>query len=519
MQPTRRRRRLAKRSLAGCRTCRARHIKCDEAPGICNNCTSTARKCDGYDITRLPVKKLAIALLPHANIGSALGWVTTTEERRFFSYFTHCSIPSLATFSNSPLWQNLALQMGHVDRAVYHAASMLGAIHEDSNQNQMRLSGENLHRPRHGFALEQASRAFEHLNYRQASQDPQYRRVLLLCCLLFILSDLLLGKYDSAFRHLRSGLLILRETQQQRLLTQHYELSLDSCLIRTFQRLDIESSHFGTGGPFLFTSNELEENWPEQSFYSPLKCLDDAYQSLTYLFNIGIPFLAKCWPLSGTEIKAEYGKLFYKQQRLLSSYYQLQRQAGIFHKRFFHQLSHKEQVGLEILQLQCLGQILGLKTCLIDGLVPADLLPEYETLLAACEELVSKFPARPTITLDYCCVASLYVVVSRCPQYSLRLQAINVLLSWPHSEGVINSNVVASLALETMKTELQTKDQRDMYMSLVDREADEELARFLFDTLRSAQDATNWSLIRAAKIFQVDGKKSPSHIPEFSKIE
>ncbi|KAL2823128.1 hypothetical protein BJX63DRAFT_426944 [Aspergillus granulosus] len=490
MPPSKRRRKFAKRSLTGCRTCRARHIKCDEAPGACNNCTSTGRTCDGYDLARLPVERLTPAL--HPDIAIRLGWLTTTDEKRCFSYFMNRTIPSLTALFDRPLWRKMAMQMSLVDRAVYHAANVLGALHEDSEQNQMRLSGENLSHPRHRFALEQASRSFEILHRRQASNDPQLQEVMLVCCLLFVISDLLLGRYDNALEHLRGGLRILQETQQQRQLRRIPEL--DSGLVQMFQRLDTEYSHFGPGKPFLSSSNELEDDWLERR---QLHTLDDVHDSVRRLLNIGIPFLAKCWVLTGAEIEADYLNLHRQQERLLSLYYRLRDKIQALCNRPHPELSYKEQRGISLSMLQCLSQILGIKTCLIDGPLPASWTPEFAALLSAHEDFLANFPERPTITLDYGIIPGLYVV-TKCPHYLVRLQAIDILLNWPHCEAVVNSNIVASLALETLKVEMQDRDRLDVLG--VDDEAAKALNSFLFNTLKSTPQAEKWSAIRASKI-------------------
>ncbi|KAL4934242.1 uncharacterized protein BDV17DRAFT_285967 [Aspergillus undulatus] len=130
----------------------------------------------------------------------------------FLLIFAQSSTPSLATFLDSPLWHKLFMQTSHVDRAVYHAASMLGAIHEDSFQNKMRLSEEDLCVPRHRFALEQASRAFAILNQRQASRDPQLREVVLLCCLLFVVCvTCFWASMSVPLKNFQGGLGVLRE--------------------------------------------------------------------------------------------------------------------------------------------------------------------------------------------------------------------------------------------------------------------------------------------------------------------
>jgi hypothetical protein len=417
------------------------------------------------------------------------------DEQRCFSYFRHCSIPGLGAFFDSPLWQKIILQISHVDPAVYHAANMLAALQEDSDANEMRLSGENLQRARHRFALQQALRAYTHLSQRQASNDPQYREVMLVCCLLFVMSELLLGRYDNAFQHLHSGLRILKETQDY-----HSTISIDDSLVHIFGRLDIESAHFGPGTPFLFTNFGIDDDVNTLDHFSKMQTVSDVYRSVTLLLNMGIPFLARCWPLSAVEIAAEYDELFQKQQQILSLNYQFQYHFGIFYRDFYHTLHGRDQLAIDLLQLQSLGQILSLKTCLIKGQVPASLTPDYIALFSAHQEFLAKCPDRPTFTLDYGVLAGLWVVASQCPDYSIRLQAIYTLQTWPHCEGIINSNVVVSMALTSLKAELQTRGQ--LYSSIIDVDMEEELSRFLFDTLTLTQQSTNWSFIRGADLLR-----------------
>ncbi|KAL4956289.1 hypothetical protein BDW69DRAFT_192509 [Aspergillus filifer] len=494
-----RRRNFTTRSLEGCRTCRARHKKCDEAPGACNNCVSTGRQCDGYDLSRLPVRKYALTELPQ--VASRLGWLTTADEMRSFSYFAQCSIPSLSTFFDSPLWHKLFLRMSHVDRAVYHAASMLGAIHEDSSQNNMRLSGENLRVPRHRFALEQASRAFLILHKRQASRDPQLREVVLLCCLLFVVCDLLLSQYDSALKHLHGGLKVLQEArgEHQRKLKENRSMTpLDRGLVESFQRLDIEFSHFGPGKPYLFTREILGEEAPDQN--APLQSVQDMYYNILPGLQMGVPFLAKCWPLSGAEMEADWDNLHCEQQEILFFYDKLKPRTTSFYHRFYSQLPYKEQRMADLLLFQCLGQTLAVKVCLFDSSVPAELVPEYAEVMATYESMIARFPERPTITMDYGVIPTLYVVASSCPDYSIRLQAINAMLLWPHCEALVNSEMSASLALERLRVDLQGKSLEHLFSS-VDPTTYKELSRFLSETVK-LQPVENWSTMRNFKSLQ-----------------
>lgn len=470
-----------------------RHIKCDEAPGICNNCQSTGRKCDGYDLHRLPAKTERLAFTPYAL--SKLGWTTTSDERRCFAYFQRCSIPGLGALFESPLWSRIILQIGHADPAVYHAANMLGAVHEDSAANKMRLSGQDIKRARHRFAIQQSSRAYTYLSKRQTSNDPQFRQVMLVCCLLFVMSELLLGQYQNAFKHLHSGLHILKETQEH-----HQKIILDDSLIRVFERLDIESSHFGPGTPFLFTHGRIGDGLQISDVFSRMTNVADVHRSVTVLLNMGIPFLARCWPFSAAEIAVEYESLFQKQQEIMFLNYEFQSRFRIFYREYYTTLSLREQGCIDMLQIQSLGQILSLKTCLIKGPVPESLTPEYSTLLLAVQDFMAKFPDRPTFTLDYGILPTLWVVASQCPDYAIRLEAIRTVQIRPHCEGIVNSNVIVSMALNNLKVDLRIWVQPDS--SIIDAETEEELFKFLSDTLKSSEQAKNWSFIRGRKIFR-----------------
>ncbi|KAE8345085.1 hypothetical protein BDV24DRAFT_126227 [Aspergillus arachidicola] len=490
----RQRRAQRKRSKTGCRTCRARHIKCDESPGtVCQNCTSTGRICEGYDICRLPHKRTVVCL---PDIANRLCWIMNSDEKRCFSYFHHHSISNLTSFFDSPLWQRLVKQLSHIEPAVYHAANVLGAVQEDSEENGMRLAGVNLHRPRHRFALEQSARSFALLNKRHSSHDPQFKEVTLVCCLLFTLSELLLGQYDTALRHLRSGLQILNEAA-----TYTPGLSaLDQSLVEAFVRLDAQSSHFGKDGPLLHLNKEGEEMWSHSDTMSLPRNVQEARRELNHVLSKGIPFLSECWSLSSTEIKLHYNSMRLSQQSLLASLTHHKQRLEMFCEQSYAKLSPKEQRGVDIIRLHYLAQILSIKTCFFNGPIPGYLTPEYVSLLAAHEALMAKFPERSTTTLDNGIIPGLYVVASKCPDYRVRLRAIKALQSWPHCEGLINSNIAASLAFESLKRDLMKENKDEL--SLIVGDSEVELVRFLFKTLSFTEHATHWSIIKASKILQ-----------------
>ncbi|KAE8389588.1 hypothetical protein BDV23DRAFT_173030 [Aspergillus alliaceus] len=486
--PTRKQRRASgKRSTTGCRTCRARHVKCDESPGLCKNCTLTGRKCDGYDLHRLKVQS---KMLPcPQKFGTHFGWITTAEERHFFSYFQHHSIPSLVGLSDSPLWQQLVLQMSHAEQAAYHAVIMLGAIHQVSEENGMRLTGADLYSMRHRFALDQSSRSFSSLNKRSISHDPQLYQVLLLCCLLYIISEILWGHYESAIRHLQNGLRVLKEFKAN----QSLETPIEQFLVVEFTRLDAQACHFGGGKPQLHIDIGLDDELLDSSCAVAFSTITEVQDVLSHLLNAGIPFLARCWKLSPQEIIQEYESLSFNQLKLLSRYHAFMHQFEIFCKHSYIDLNEREKRKADLVRIQCLSQTLPLKICLLRSAVPEAFIPEYITLVSAVEALMNKLSARPTMTLDGGVIPGLFIVASSCPDYRVRLRAIRSLLVWPHCEGWANSNLAAYLTLESLKAEMARQDKKNMQKvaEVVDDKGD----NYLLDTLRSVETIADWSPI------------------------
>ncbi|PIG86259.1 hypothetical protein AARAC_004671 [Aspergillus arachidicola] len=138
MQPQTRQRRFSRRSRTGCQTCRSRRVKCDETPGACNQCTSTGRNCDGYDLPRLPVG-MKTRRQDLAWSGPSMRMLldlpgTNSDERRCFNVFQTYTVPMMVSWFDSDVWQQIVLRMSQAEPAIYHAVVALSAIHEDSEK-------------------------------------------------------------------------------------------------------------------------------------------------------------------------------------------------------------------------------------------------------------------------------------------------------------------------------------------------------------------------------------------------
>ncbi|KAL4894675.1 hypothetical protein BDV59DRAFT_212020 [Aspergillus ambiguus] len=516
MEQSKRRRASSKRSRTGCRTCRLRHVKCDETPGACQNCLSNGWTCDGYELNRLPARAHPVirrAPIIHRYLTTGFGWVMTPDEKRCISFFLNRTVPNMTSFYDSWLWQNLVLQMSSSEPAVYHAVVALSAVTQDLERHGVPVPGMDSSSMWYRFALEQSVRSFSLLSKRCISQDPQLREVFLVCCLLFVLLDLVCGRLDNASVHLRSGLAILKELRIQRQITNAYASPVDDSLMDALLHLKTQAALHGDPLPVMRIDDELVYNRAYEQYYlHPFRNLADAQQAINPLINTVFPFLEQCWCLTATDILANYGVLDAKRQRLFSCVNQYGPRAAHFREAMYDKLTKKEQRGADVVHLMYLAMSLILKTCLFKRGSPQMkyFIRDHQEILSVSLEIMKGFEENPFITIDTSTCPALFVVAAQCPDYGIRWQAINALRSWPRCEGFLNSVFIGNMALEGMKIELAglvedgPTTRRDQFALLKYRFEGVEHSHWLslepdrtiFDALASVQSAPSWPCVR-----------------------
>ena len=388
------------------------------------------------------------------SLANGLQWAKNSDEQRAFFYFQHRTMPAFVGWFDSSLWQKLVLQMSHAEPAVYHAVVALGATHQDSEKRGMPLSTENLGNTWHRFALEQAGRSFRLINARPASQDPRLWEVTLLCCLLYSVSELLRGQYESAFNHLGGGLRILKQLGAHKQLepARLSKPTVDQSLVEVFAHLDIQSPQFGVEGPLLCMDEQDHPQLRKEGFLV-FRTLTEARQALDRLLNTVLQFTNGSWGSSHAEIASDY-EMRYKTQLSLCMRVEEYAQAfNTFRKQAY--LSPKEQRGADVIYLHQRTATLALQTCLLDGNEPVldHYTPEFERILSLVGAIMCTFPERPSVCLDMGIIPPLFLVATGCRDYKVRLKAIEALRAWPHREGPWDSNLCAQMSIETMKVE------------------------------------------------------------------
>ncbi|KAL8937354.1 MAG: hypothetical protein Q9211_003729 [Gyalolechia sp. 1 TL-2023] len=200
----------------GCITCKARHVKCDETSPECHKCTSTGRKCDGYNTSASPLPAVKASSTgwgttvtdPKLNIITPSAWNGSLDELQAFDYFRVQTAEDLAYSLNASL-ETLVLQTSHYYEAIKHAAIALGALEHTIRINSSLPTGTSSALWRHQFANRQYYTAVNLLRKDMGRDDRDSVNLTLIACFLFTVFEFLQGNDPAAATHLRCGLNIL----------------------------------------------------------------------------------------------------------------------------------------------------------------------------------------------------------------------------------------------------------------------------------------------------------------------
>lgn len=182
-----------------------RRIKCDETKPECYRCTSTGRKCDGYEETFdcdrhiVPISECdgsssSSSSSPECQVLSVF---QSAKEQRAFRFFRERTIQQLSGLyynDNDNFWKGILLQAAFADDGIRAAVVSLGSLHEDYEQSGTMSMGVD------SFALKQYNLAIrQHLDSSMVfHKDPYQMDNYVASCMIFVCIELLQGHYMSA---------------------------------------------------------------------------------------------------------------------------------------------------------------------------------------------------------------------------------------------------------------------------------------------------------------------------------
>ncbi|KAF2787515.1 hypothetical protein K505DRAFT_257553 [Melanomma pulvis-pyrius CBS 109.77] len=468
---------------SGCRTCKIRKVKCDEGRPACQRCISTGRVCDGYGIwggggnaygdpQRLTISKSTQVI--HRPLLSGI-----IDDKGYLEWFkcrTAIKIPG--TF-RSNFWSTLLPQASFSEPAVLHAVLALSSVHKRQtvNTDAQRLIRTNPDQQEQ-FGLRnyvKSIKAIGHLKPHCSIKDRASFRVALITCVVFVCLEFLRGHFETGLVHLRNGISILRE---MKILSNRNDAvarlksrrdSTDDWIIEALSRLHLQVELFQYTFEHPNPNLCLQGTWqntPASIFHS----IFEGWQELERLLN-GIIYLthqARRQAVPGCVSAKESLELLEHQQHIKESLVQWLATWEAFEQSWGPASEERQKAYLVLHVFHSMGAIM-VNTCLH----PRDeMIFDYHTnqfiflimQLAGLRDvhLIKTLPGHlmdmSRSVVDFGWIPPLYITAVKCRVHRIRLQAIRLLESTSHREGIWDAKITACVARKVMEIE-----ERDFY--------------------------------------------------------
>ena len=445
---------------SGCITCKIRRVKCDETKPACDRCTSTGRKCDGYNI---PPRKKRTS--PSAIKALQLTTDVAPAELRALGFFHQKTAPALASYFDADFWTKLVFQMSYVEPAVRHATAALGALHEQremnmradpvlpASANQAEQSGNDAlkaYNDEHEqFALIQYGKAISHLSERLKGDSSI--EVALLACILFVCVEFLRGDRDPVVQHFQSGMSIAISLMSNKDLhmTQDTRTRIKEYMMPFLNRIELLSSLFG---------NDASWEYPVPLFKAvpeDFNSIKEARDSFIHLANLTVRFIRY--------MKfRRYSRLVLPDDRARQSalHSQLEAWTAAFDRMLLaNTITAKELDAVKTLRMhQIIATHWIQRSTEPEECANDKMMDMFDTAVSLVEgTTVSReremSSDTPTFLFDMEVVSPLYYVAANCRHPLIRRRSIALLKQMHRREGLWDSNKAAAVAERIMHHE------------------------------------------------------------------
>ncbi|KAJ9604585.1 hypothetical protein H2200_010698 [Cladophialophora chaetospira] len=378
------------------------------------------------------------------------------------------TMQDLATHHLTHFWTQTVVSASHQEPAVLHALLALSGAHRTyiDNINQPAIPQEtakHLTMPsyiHYGKAVHYLQNRIPGSEMRQDELE-----VILIVCLLLLTFDIIEGRYNEALVHLNHGRRILKGLQRsidnQSLsdqsavtlyLPQKVQSTLDD-LSYSFALMDLQSITFGSDILQFKLAETLDADnmqYPTAAQHQ-FSTFDDAWRSLLILENEIFHFT--------TAVKQQGGldqATIIWQSKLLTS---LRGWKSAFDNSPLRRTrvrtpptgvapEHDPSSTLR-LNHSYLTIVVGIALSFGDEMASDSFLPQFVTIVALCEDLVTRLP---TISLDASLIPALYATATICRHPNVRRRALQTLLK-SGREGHWDGKQVAMIATQKMLLE------------------------------------------------------------------
>ncbi|KAH6682480.1 hypothetical protein B0J14DRAFT_573682 [Halenospora varia] len=492
-----RRRAFKPKARSGCKTCRVRHVKCDETKPACLKCSKTGRKCDGYQSQTqqqplVPRPQPTSSFTPSGKVALPvvvpLMPLITSEtfndplERRSFAYFMQHTIPQLSGILTSDFWSRLVMQTAHYEPAIKHAVVALGSLHESFRRGESHTQELSLSKTERTFATSQYVRAIG-LLVGPEQKEKQKMDVALIACVLFVCFEVLRCNNGSAISHIDGGAKILKEYEEtlgnndigSALTTTSNPYVSLSTLRLIFTRLDTQASQMIAGRSrqlYYADSGHFKESasstrLPPGSIARTLTSIENARDALDDIWTSATSSLESL----SSPAKMQMSMDLIRSETLL--------RLKVWIRDFKDLIGNLERTKAIMPDTQKEIHAANLQWNFVriafsvdhiraatDETVWDAFLPEYESMLGHAEAIFELSRSntssqagvgedQPIFTLDTSILFPLYFIAVKCRQSTIRRRAIALLNSEMRREGLWSSKIMALVAERVVEIEEQ----------------------------------------------------------------
>lgn len=396
------------------------------------------------------------------------------EEKRYFEWFRCRTVKKIPGAFVSPFWDTLLFQASLTEPAVLHAILTLSSVHKReilSDDSQSR--SDDVLDEHEQFMLQHYTKAISHLRPHFSNKDRSSVRIALITCVVFICLEFLRGHFKTAQTHLQNGLKVLREMRSPSSLNDNGLLflkpsreSIDDWIGEVFCRLHFQVVLFEQGyqNPCLIVQDYCGPEPPIPIYHS----FNEAWKQMERILN-KIFYLAKearqqrvseCLSLGHT------AALLKQQQHIQAELIQWLDTYEASKKDLHHQdprglgfrLLYTYHSMANIMAGACLrsddesvfdcytSQFISLIEQLVNLWKIGSLGDEFLAPPGHCLNM-----SRSLVNIGW--IPPLYYAALKCRVHRVRLQAIRLLESTSHREGIWDAKIAACVARKVMEME------------------------------------------------------------------
>ncbi|XMA13975.1 hypothetical protein WAI453_006766 [Rhynchosporium graminicola] len=435
--------------ITGCKTCKARRIKCDEAKPVCVPAASFPWQSQHL----ISDKQVMANASPSIQTFPCFTLLKSKLEQRSFSFFYQNTVPQLSSIVGSPSWKQLnrlLLQAAHHEPAQY-------------------------------------VKALGYLTNPATDRNKLSTDVALIICILFVCFENLRGEYSTALSHINGGMKIIEKIVEtsgmpvapkfpDTLSPSSYQsppsstssLSISqnpyvplSSLSLVFIEFYVQASGLTSNRNHVRLTRKFDMPSSDYGFNIPAEfsSADEACLALDYIRTTGIR-------MSDTALRKQTSANLKERRVTLDQVHtfsstrmkEWSRALGRF-------LTTNPDMENErsILMLKMHHTFMGINTAVGRiGLVPDEcVFDSFITMFKRIVELCSKIIAaesnlerpRRIFCLDTGIITALFIVATKCRDGPTRWKAHEILISSDRQEGILNSILTARVAKRVIEIE------------------------------------------------------------------